>query len=43
MYFTDFLNCLEKISVMYFYNNDLLITSFDKMEALYNYLGIDDI
>ena len=43
MYFTDFLASLEKISLLYYYNNELLITSFDKMEALYNYLNVDDI
>lgn len=35
MHYTEFVASLEKLALIYFYNNHLLITSFDKTEALY--------
>ncbi|EAR92518.2 hypothetical protein TTHERM_00088140 (macronuclear) [Tetrahymena thermophila SB210] len=43
MHFTEFISSLEKIALVVYYNNNLLITSFDKTEALYQFLEIDDV
>lgn len=42
LFFPEFLILLEKIAIMYYYNDNSLITSFDKVEALYKLMGIDD-
>lgn len=42
LFFNEFLILLEKIAIMYYYNDNSLITSFDKVEALYKFMGIDD-
>jgi hypothetical protein len=43
MHFNEFVTSLEKISLVFFYDNHMLITSFDKMEALYQFMTIDDM
>jgi len=43
MHFTEFVSSLEKISYAFFLNDPKLITNYDKMEALYEFMEIDDI
>lgn len=35
MHFTEFVSSLERLALVLHYNNKMLITSFDKTEALY--------
>lgn len=42
MTFLEFLNALEKLAVLIYKNDSKLLTNYDRLEELYNYIGLND-